>query len=392
MLSGNVPIFSQFGNNIYASDVVQQAIYCIVSEMKKLKPQHIITKGTDSTTKNGTIQTVLDNPNPLMTTSEFIEKIVWMLFLNYNVFILPTWSNTGNLTALYPLNPTEVDFLQDSSEKLYVKLHFGNGEDFTIPYDKIIHWRYRYSVNELMGGNEFGQPDNSALLKTLELNNTLLQGVSKALKSSFSINGVIKYNTLLDGEKTELAIKELETHLANNSSGFLPLDLKGEFIPFQKQIQLVDEKTLQFIDSKILRHYGVSLAILSGDFTTEQLAAFYQKTLEPLIIGLSQTFTKGIFTPTERSFGNKIEFYSEELIFMNTSQKLELVRLLGDSGTLYENEKRRIFGLPALPELTGIRLQSLNYVNVDYAADYQLNSVNNNDDNDNTEEENKDES
>lgn len=386
MLSGGIPVFSQFGNNIYASDVVQQAIYCIVSEMKKLKPQHIISKGTDSTSKNGTIQTVLDNPNPLMTTSEFIEKIVWMLFLNYNVFILPMWSDTGNLTALYPLNPTEVDFLQDSSEKLYVKLHFANGEDFTIPYDRIIHWRYRYSINDLMGGNEFGQPDNDALLKTLELNDTLLQGVSKALKSSFSINGVIKYNTLLDGEKTEAAIKELEKHLANNSSGFLPLDLKGEFIPFQKQIQLVDEKTLQFIDSKILRHYGVSLAILSGDFTTEQLAAFYQKTLEPLIISLGQVFTKTIFTPTERSFGNKIEFFSEELIFMNTAQKLELVRLLGDSGTLYENEKRRIFGLPALPELSGIRLQSLNYVNVDYAADYQLNSVKN------TEEENKDDS
>ena len=36
MLNGNTPIFSQFGTNIYASDVVQQAINCIVTEIKKL--------------------------------------------------------------------------------------------------------------------------------------------------------------------------------------------------------------------------------------------------------------------------------------------------------------------------------------------------------------------
>ncbi len=34
MLNGFTPIFSQFGNDIYASDVVQQAIRCIVFELK----------------------------------------------------------------------------------------------------------------------------------------------------------------------------------------------------------------------------------------------------------------------------------------------------------------------------------------------------------------------
>lgn len=374
MLSGYTPIFTQFGTNVYASDVVQQAIYSIVTEIKKLRPQHLVKKGMDVDPKNDAIQRVLENPNPLMTQSDFLEKITWLVFLNYNAFIFPTYDPiNGQLKALWPLNPSQVDFLQDSSSALYVCLHFPSGDETTIPYDHLIHLKYRYSINEFMGGNENGQPDNDALLKTLELNDTLLQGVGKALKSSFSINGVVKYNTLMDAGKTEAAIKELEQNLQNNTSGFLPLDLKGEFIPFQKQIQLVDEQTLRFIDSKILRHYGVPLSILTGDYTTEQLAAFYQKTLEPLIISLGQAFTRALFTPQARAMGHCIEFFSEELIFMNSQQKLEMVRLLGDSGTLYENEKRRIFGLTPLPELVGVRLQSLNYVNVDIAAQYQLN-------------------
>jgi hypothetical protein len=56
---------------------------------------------------------------------------------------------------------------------------------------------------------------------------------------------------------------------------------------------------------------------------------------------------------------------------MSTDQTLEMIRLLGDSGSLYENEKRIAFGLQPLPELTGVRMMSLNYVNVEYAKEYQ---------------------
>ena len=57
---------------------------------------------------------------------------------------------------------------------------------------------------------------------------------------------------------------------------------------------------------------------------------------------------------------------------MSTAQKLEMVRELGPSGALYENEKRRIFGMAPLPELVGVRMQSLNYIDQTHAADYQL--------------------
>lgn len=373
MLNGYTPIFSQFGNNIYASDVVQQAINCIVREMKKLDPQHVVRNGSDITPVYDEIQAVLDNPNQLMTTTDFIEKIVWQLFFNYNSFVCPTWDKaTGRLTGLYPLQPIQVDFLQDSSNAYFVKLTFANNYNCTVRYSDLIHIRYNYSINEFMGGNANGQPDHQTLLKTLELNQTLLEGVGKSLKSSFAINGVIKYNTVLDNAKTEMALQELTKALQNNESGFMPLDLKGEFIPFKREIAMVDADTLKFIDEKILRTFGVSLPILTGDYTKEQYEAFYQKTLEPLIKSLSQAFTKALFSRRESNgFGHKITFYPKDLIFLNTTQKLEMIRLLGDSGGLYENEKRVMMGLKPLAELEGVRLQSLNYVNVDIASEYQ---------------------
>ena len=386
ILNGFTPIYSQFGSDIYASDVVQQAINCIVSELKKLTPLHVRTVDGDVQPIKSNIQIVLNAPNEVMTTSEFIEKIIWNLYLNYNSFIVPvynSWTDENGVeqryyTALYPIAPTQVDFLQDVTDTLYVKFTFANNYETTLKYSDVIHIRHHYSVNEFMGGNEQGQPDNDALLKTLNLNYKLLKNLSKAMSSSCAVNGVVKFKSMIDGGKTEKALAELEEKLRNSESGFLPLDISADFTPIERNIQFVDAETLAFIDGKILRHFGVPLAILTGDYTKAQYEAFYQKTLEPIIIALSQAFTKSLFTQRERSFNNAIKFYPKELIFMSTDQTLEMVRLLGDSGTLYENEKRVAFGMRPLPELVGKRMQSLNYVDVDIAKDYQTGGENTN--------------
>jgi hypothetical protein len=216
-----------------------------------------------------------------------------------------------------------------------------------------------------------GHPDHRALLKTLELNHTLLQGVAKAMKASYAVNGIVKYNTMLDEGKTEAALKELESKLKKSESGFLPLDLKSEFVPIKKEIKLVDEATLKFIDEKILRNFGVPLCILTGDYNKEQYEAFYQKTLEPLIIMYSQSFTKTLFSDRERGFGNKVKFYPKELLFMSVDQTLAMVTLLSNTGALYENEKRVAFGLKPLAELEGKRFMSLNWIDATKANEYQ---------------------
>lgn len=385
MLNGFTPIFSQYGDNIYASDVVQQALKCIVDEIKKLNPMHIRTNGTDPVPVDGEIQKVLNNPNPLMTTCEFLEKTTWMLLLNYNAFILPIYyvwiDENGNekrrYEELWPLNPTQVDFIEDAGGRLFVKMYFANNFETTISYDNIIHLRYNFSVNDYMGGNAMGQPDNQGILKTLRLNETLLNGIAKSLHAACAVNAVVKYKTLIDDGKTEEAIKEMEEKLKASESGFLPLDLSAEFIPIERKFDLVDAETLKFIDEKLLRNWGVPLPILTGDYTKSQYEAFYQKTLEPIIISMSQTFTKKLFTEREKSFGNKIQMYPKDLIFMTMDQTLEMVNMLSNTGGLYENEKRVALGLAPLPELEGKRYMSLNWVDVDIANQYQMNQKTN---------------
>lgn len=316
-----------------------------------------------------------------MTTAEFIEKTTWMLLLNCNAFIIPVyrvWTDekTGEerryYEALYPIRPMQVDFIEDLSGRLFVKFWFYDGEQTTIPYDNVIHIRTDYAINEYMGGNEAGQPDNSALMETVKLTKTLLNGVAEAMKASYAVNGVLKYNSYIDEEKMQAEIAKFEQKIANSQSGILPVDLKCDFTPMERKAAIVDQNTMKFVDDKIARSFGVSAAILSGDYTKAQYEAFYSQCLEPLTIKFSQAFTKKMFTSREKAFGNRIEFLPEQLVFLTMQQRLELINTLAPQGGGFVNEYRTWLGLAPLPELEGKRFMSLNWIDANNAAQYQV--------------------
>lgn len=382
MLNGNTPIFSSFGQNIYASDVVRQAVSCITTEMAKLKPRHIVesTNNDEVPAKVQDMQRLLEQPNELMSKTDFLEKITYELMMHCNSFIVPTYyvwkDKKGNeqrkYTGLYPISPIQTDFIEDDSGELFAKFYFINNYQVTVNYRDVIHLRRDFSMNEYMGGNIEGQSDNEAILETLQLNKDLQKGLAGAVKTSFAINGIIKVNGLLNADKEKKAAEEFEAKLRKSESGLLVLDNKSEYVKLPRELKLVDADTLKFIDEKILRNYGVPIEIIKGNYTKEQYESFYQRTIETLVAKYCEAFTRVLFTPRERSYGHKIKFYPEDLVFMTTEQKLEMIRLLGDCGSMYENEKRVAFGMPPLRELEGVRKQSLNYIDTKYATAYQL--------------------
>ncbi|MGG1673313.1 phage portal protein [Paenibacillus sp. NRS-1783] len=385
MLGGYMPVFSQFGNNIYASDVVQNCIDIIATEISKLQPRHIRTNGVGmQTTPRGNLNRLFKfGPNELMTTKDFLEKTVWLLYMNFNVFIYPVYtaqrredgSETRSYTALYPLNPYQVDFLQDPSGKLHVKMLFASGDSFTVPYADLIHIRKRYSVNEIMGGGMNGQPDNEALLKVLRINDTVLQGIEKGIKTSMSIRGVLKIATMLDDDAQRKERERFEKLMASGDSGILPVDLKGDFTPISIDPKMVDKDTLSFLKTSSQEWFGVSLAMLSRDYNDEQYQAFYESTLEPILIGLGQAFSKTIFSPRELDMGNEIVFFQRDMMYLSTSAKLNLIKTAGEQGLLSDNQKLALLGYPPLPDGNRIT-QSLNYVDRSIINIYQLNGTN----------------
>lgn len=382
------PSFSQFGNNIMNDETVFTITNRILDEYSKMKPRHIrIVKGKQVDVTNNNLNEILKNPNNLMTQSDFLRKCAWLRETYKNCFIYPTYDLYYNPTngrtkkvykALYPLQPAQVDFYEDDLGIIYVDFTFMNGEHSgKIRYDEVIHWRKEFGENEYMGGYINGTANNTALLKHLQENDKLLQATFKSIEGSLRINGILKLNGYINKENGEKERKEFEKKLETNQSGILSLDNGGEYTPIPYYGKNVSKDILKFFDDKIRRHYGVSEAILDGDYTAEQKEAFYETVLESGAISLGQAFERVLLTPFERSNGNTIICYTSEIQMMSAQNKIKIAELLLPVGGVNTNTILSWFGEPPV-EGGDEYYMSLNWVKKSIADEYQLSKYNNN--------------
>lgn len=357
-MGGNIPFYSSFGDNVYASDIIVQSIRCKANEFKKLEPRHLrMADGYLLPVTDSSIAKVLNRPNEYMTTADFLEKITILLELNKNVFIYPSWYMTKGgqkyYTGLYPLKPTTVEYLTNESGKLFIHMRFANGYETTLPNDDIIHWRKDYGVNDYFGGGMFGGNDNTGLLTMLKRYDQLTQSIAKALEISCAINGIVKYNTYHGDEKLEENRVNFEEALKKNKSGILFTDLATEYTHIPRDVKLVDSETVKFFYETILRANGTSLAILNGDYTKAQKEAYYEHALEADIKSLGQAMSRTMFSERETSFGNEIVFYPNDINFMSMENKIAFAQIAMPSGSLLKDEFRELFGYPPLPDGQG---------------------------------------
>lgn len=357
-MSGGVPFYSAFGDNLYASDIVVQSIRCKANEFKKLDPRHIRTiDGKQTVITDSSIARILRRPNEYMTTADFLEKITILLELNKNVYIYPAYYITKGgekyYTGLYPLKPDNVTYLVDSSGKYFIKLHFVNGYETILPREDIIHWRKDYGVNDYFGGSLSGGNDDRGLLRAVREYDKLCQSIAKAVECSCKINGIVRYNTYMSDEKQEAERIAFEERLAQNESGILFSDLKTEYTHLPRDVKIVDAETLKFYYDTILRASGTSLAILNGDYTKTQKEAYYEHALEADIKALGQAVSKCLFSDREASFGNEVMFYPNQIVFMSMENKIAALQAGLPAGLFMKDEARELLGYAPLPNGQG---------------------------------------
>lgn len=370
-------LFSDFGDNINASDVVKVCIDRIATHSAKLKPRYVKTENNETIQeKSGSLAYLLKyQPNYLMTPFDFIYRVVTLLYLNNNAFIYPEYDPiTYELKALWPIKPTSVEALKDQSGEIYFRFYFTDKKPYTLPYDSIIHLRRFFGINDVFGGVG-AIADHSALLKTIKINDSVLQGLDNAVRSSFQIKGLLKINGILSEKDKAAQKKEFDEALKESMSGggssIVPVDLKSDYVPLSTDPKLVDSTTLSFLQKKIISYFGVSEAIFDNKYDENEYNAFYESVIEGIAISLSEAFSKALLTKGQLEKGEQVIFYSERLQYASWNTKVQAIEKLMGLGILSLNESRALLGFEPI-EGGSKRLQSLNYVDADKASQYQL--------------------
>ena len=369
-MNGFTPVFSDFGDDPYTSDVVRSAIHAVASNAAKLKPKHIRRKDGKVEHVNADIERFLSvRPNEFMNAYDFIYKIVTQREQFNNAFVyIKRDPATYRVTGFYPVDMSSLE-LVEAQDTLFVKFQFQNGSRLTAPYEDFVHLRKFYNRNDM-----FGESNGNALLPTLSLINTTNEGIANAVKSSAFLRGLLKFsNSMLKDEDIK---RQRDTFVKDyldvtNNGGIAALDSKADYQELKSDPKMVDSNQMTTIEEKVYKYFGVNRNIVMSDYTEEQWNAFYENVIEPIAIQLSLEFTSKLFTDKALGYGNEIIFEANRLQYASNTTKVSMIRELTPLGLLSKNEGREIFNLSPI-EGGDEFIQTLNVVNADKADKYQI--------------------
>lgn len=368
MLNSYNAQFTTLSNNTYDSKVARQCIDRIATHCAKLIPKHI--KDSISNNIKGDINFLLQNePNPLMTTYDFIYKVISMLYTDSNSFVFIAKDNNGFITGFYPILAVNYDLLEDNTGKIYLKFRFVNGKEYCIPYLELIHLRLFYNKHDIFG-------TDSKILKTdIDTAHTASEGIKNAIKTSNNLKGILKYTNSMLKEKDIKASKEAFVRdflNLENESGIAAVDSKAEFEAVNLKPITLDKEQLAQVNYNIFDYYGISEKIVRNDFSEEEWNAFFEGKIEVHAIQLTYAFTNKIFSYKAIKDGHKIVFTANRLQYATLANKISLLKEAGALGLLTKDEAREIIDLHPLGGEEGAKIiQSLNNIDSSIANDYQ---------------------
>lgn len=376
------PLFSQFGKDIFASDIVKAAVHRIAEEISKCNLKSIIKKGTTKISDDELNALLSGKVNPLMTTKDFLYKVAYLTVKNCNCFIYPSFEEiplTENTVkriykGLYPLEAAKVKLYYNGVE-MRIELVGKDGLAFDMPYDDIIHIRHKFGENPYLGGDASGKLNVRGLLGNLQIMEVIKEAIPKTMEAALSLKGILSLKGLPDFSREELKREEFEEHLFKSDLGIAVSDYEADFSPVNINATDLPKGIMEFLHQEILYPFGVSMPILAGNWTDDEYSAFYQTALEGIIQSIEQTFTATLFTPRQRSYGHKIKVYDRVIQNLSMARRIEIVTMANPSALLNRDEQRELLGFE--PD-GGKTMVSLNFIDVNLQSDYQLKNLNKN--------------
>jgi HK97 family phage portal protein len=357
--------------SVYTTSDIQDSITyntiikTIAKHVAKLHPQHVTSKNDKQIPLNSNLQTLLElRPNKYMSSYDFLYKITVQLLKNNNAYVSIQRDNAGNIISLFPIEFMSVRQVEQQNE-LCLEFTFRQGAKVTYLYSDIIHLRYDW-----ISGDIISNTNRDYLVADLQLLDTLKQSFADSAQHSGGIKGVARVAGAIGESKWNQKAQNLMNQVKNNG-GIVCTDSTVDFVATSNANPVPAEHTqLDFIRSEIYRALGVSEKIINNTYNEQEWLAFYESTVEPIAILLSQEFSAKLFTTRELGFGNRVVFETSRLEYTDTKTKTEMIKELRPLGILTTNQALEILGLAPI-ENGEDRIQSLNHVNTELINSYQ---------------------
>lgn len=352
------------------NEIVGAIANAIASNVGKLAPQVIRKDARGITVKNDRISRLLNlRPCPEASTYDFLYRLASDLIYTSNAFAVIFYNEDfTDILRIQPVTVRSHRIFEDESGRVFFRFVWDyDGEEYTLPYEFVIHVKARYNKKRFLGTS----PDCD-LRESVDLLQTTYDGIKNVIKNSASLRGYLKYNNFIDDDELKEKVRDFQSAYmsAENEGGIAGLDNELDFHEITQQPRQIPVAQVAFFRDNIYRYYGVNEKILTGAYTEAEWNSFYESAIEPIAIQLSLEFTFKLFTERERGFGNKIVFTANRLQYATLQTRAAIGKDLFDRGVITINEYRELMYMQQIED-GDVRMVSLNFVKSDDQSLYQ---------------------
>lgn len=347
VLTAYEPVFRTGRTALYESDLVRKAIWAKAKHISKLG---IVIDGVGESTK----KMIERAPNQWQTWSQFLARVSTILDAQNTCFILPIFSDWGRVNGYFATLPSSCEIRQDETGEAWILYTFaGNKKAACRLTEAGILVKQQYE-NDLFGSSV------SPLSSTMALTELQKQGIQEAIKSSASYKFWAKLSNFSKSSDLVEARKEFnEKNFGNDADARGVLIFPNVYEDIHEMTPknyVMDATTTKLIQDNIFSYFGVNEAIINSSATPEVMDTFFNSEIEPLSIQLSEVLTKMTFTGREIDEGARLLAVANRLQYMKQSDKVSMIKDLGDRGFLKIDEARELLNYPPLPNGLGDRV------------------------------------
>ena len=310
------PAFSSWGGQIYESELVRAAVDARARHVGKLQ---YTMKGTARPKLYTATKTA---PNPWYTWPQFLERCSNIYDIQNNLFIVPVLDRLGEITGYFPVLPSTCEVVNRGG-KPFLKYSFMNGQKRAMELE-----RCAVITKHQLQDDFFGEK-NTALDSTMRLVHMVEQGIIEGVKNA----ATYRFMAQLTGKAFDEDLRrERERFDKNNFQGG-----GGGLLLFGNQFTNVKELTQKsyevnadqqkLIRENVCNYFGVSEKVIRNEATGDELDAFFNGSIEPFAIKMSEALSRLVFSERERNNGNQILFTANRLQYMSTSRKMCMAKI-----------------------------------------------------------------
>ncbi len=385
IVNANKVVFSSFGKDFTASDIVKTAIHRVAEEISKCTIKSVIETRNPHRVEipDDDINAVLlGRVNPLCGLKDFLYKVAYLTLVNRNCFVYWAYDEvpikgTDKVRRVtrgfYPIENANVRlYYLDGEMRAELTSTTGGGIILDLPYSDLIHVRLGYGANAYLGGDASGRGDFREILGNLQTLHVIKEAIPKSLEAALSLKGVLSLKTVADADKRTIKRDTFEEHLFNSKYGIVATDYEADFQPINISTQDIPSNVLEYLRAEILSPFGVSLPIYLGKYTDDEYTAFWQTACEGLTLAITDAFRITLFTPQQLAHGNTIKCYDKIAQSLSFARRQEIAEMTKEDALLSRDERRELLGYDPDGQPTRV---SLNYIDVSIANQYQLTAL-----------------